>query len=195
MLGVLEKVVWGITLLVIISFATWVGVYGLPSTIPAIAMNSKKVSEQKLKLTPEAKAAVEVQKVGFEQSDDGSEIARKSGKRRRPVTAFQVDRNTEERLGNLNNCITEMNFASSEVDPETGALKVFDIKEGSLLEKVGLENNDVLERIGGKVVDFGDHLECHNVWQENLARLKTGTPIVVELRRNGQTQQLIIAPE
>ncbi len=192
MLGALEKIVWGLSIVVILACGGWVGYAGLPSTTPKLALGSKKITEQQLKLPPEAKADVDAQRAGIDIGDDGP-IERPGGKRKRPTTVFQVDRNVEERLGNLNDCIAEMNFASSEVQAD-GTLKVFDIQEGSLLEKVGLQNNDVIERIGGMVIDFSDTQACHNTWQENLERLKGGTPIVVEMKRNGTVQQLIISP-
>ena len=195
MLGVFEKIVWGLSILVILACGAWVLVAGLPSTTPFIAMNSRQVNSlNDLKLSAEAKKAVEGQRKGVDKTKEGEVKPRELKQRQPKPIVYAIDRNLEKRLGNLNDCMAELDFASSTVNDD-GTLKVHDIQQGSLLEKVGLQENDVLERVGGKVIDFNSFQECHNAWQESLQKLRSGTPIVVEIKRKGKLQQLIVAPD
>ena len=142
----------------------------------------------------EAKKAVEGQRKGVDKTKEGEVKPRELKQRQPKPIVYAIDRNLEKRLGNLNDCMAELDFASSTVNDD-GTLKVHDIQQGSLLEKVGLQENDVLERVGGKVIDFNSFQECHNAWQESLQKLRSGTPIVVEIKRKGKLQQLIVAPD
>jgi len=190
MLGAIEKTVWALSLLCVVISGVYVGYFGLPSTTPPLAANSRQIQEGDLKLSTGARQDFDSQIQGVDV-EGGEQKPRNP--RPRPKTFYQVDRNLQQRLGNLSDCMQEMNFASSQITPE-GTLKIFDIKEGSLLSKVGLEENDEIQRVLGTSIDFNDKLACHDVWQQSLSKLDSGTPIVIELRRNGQVRQLVITP-
>jgi len=195
MLGTLEKVLWGLSGLVLLSIAGGIVVVGLPSTTPPIAAESKPLTQEEVqaRLSAEQKALLEAELRGFELDESGNPVPRSDGNRPATKSYYEVNDQLFRRLGNKNDCLAELEFASSEPQAD-GSLKVFEIKEGSLLEKVGLKDNDILEGIGGKKVDFRNLSECHEVWRESLDRLHAGSPIVVEIKRRGARHQLVVSP-
>ncbi len=195
MLGILEKIVYGLTALALIVLVGGLVMYGLPSTTPSIAMESRIIDQNALdaKLNADQKNRLDVAIRGLDESDDGKLVPREDGNRAAKRTLYEVDEDLFDRLGNLNDCISELSFASSKVQ-EDGTLKVFDIQEGSLLQKVGLADNDILERVDGLKIDFGNVSGCRDSWQKCLQRLEVGDPIVVEIRRNGARHHLIVSP-
>ena len=190
MLGALEKTVWALTILFILAAGGYVGFGGLPSTIPPIVTSSKQIQEKDLKLTQQARADFDEQVQG---SDEKEGETKPRDTRPRPKTIYEVDPALQQRLKNFGDCMQEARYASSEITKD-GTLKIFDIQEGSLLSKVGLEENDEIERVLGKKLDFTDKLGLHNVWEQCNDKLSRGIPVVIELRRNGQVRQLVVSP-
>jgi hypothetical protein len=195
MLGTLEKILWGLSGLLLVGIAVAIVFLGLPSTTPPIAMASKTMTAEELqaRLKPEQKALLDAELRGFELDADGKPVPRSDGNRPAQKTVVQVNKELFQRLGNLNDCIHEMEFAQSEA-LDDGSLKIFAIQEGSLLEKVGLKDNDILEGVGGAKLDFRDISKCKGVWEESLERLEAGSPVVVEIKRRGARHQLVVAP-
>lgn len=196
MLGALERTVWGLSILVLLAMGTYVAWAGLPSTTPAIAMESKEISEDELrgKLNSDQQKQLDAAIQGIDKTD-GGEFVPRSGARSRVArkTIYTVDRDLHERLSNFNDCVRELEFAKS-VLQDDGTLKVFDIEEGSLLEKIGLKNNDVLSRVDGLEIEFSSIPRVKDTWKDSLARLESGNPIVVEITRNGARHHLIVHP-
>ena len=58
-----------------------------------------------------------------------------------------------DKLANRTECQRELMNASSEPQ-EDGSLRIFDIKAGCLLDKVGLQNEDRLKMVDGQPLDF-----------------------------------------
>ncbi len=196
MLGLFEKTTWILTVILLLALGAWVGIYGLPSTTPRIAMQSKALTKAEFekKASKEQQDAVAAMIVGTEIGSDGKPQKKSGGRRPSKRHHYAVDKNLHQRLGNLNDCMSELDLAKSEVQAD-GSLKVFDIQEGSLLEKVGLKDNDVLTRVLGNPINFESAGECHDAWQESWKKLETGQSIVVEIKRNGQLQHIVVTPD
>jgi len=195
MLGTLEKILWGLSGLVLLCIAGGIVAVGLPSTTPPIAMESKILTQDELqsRLNAEQKARLAAELQGFEIDESGNAVPRSDGNRPAQKTVYEVNPELFQRLGNFNDCVSEMEFAASEPQDD-GSLKIFEITEGSLLEKVGLKDDDILEGVGGRKIDFRNISECREVWQESLGRLESGFPVVVEIKRRGARHQLVVAP-
>ncbi|HIC22618.1 MAG TPA: hypothetical protein EYO84_04260, partial [Planctomycetes bacterium] len=58
---IIEKILWGTFGFILLAAIVWGFMIGLPSTIPAIAMKSEKITEQKLRseLTAEQKVVLD----------------------------------------------------------------------------------------------------------------------------------------
>lgn len=195
MIGIFEKIVWGLAALTLLGIALVVLFVGLPSTTPTIAMESKQLSPEELqaKLSAEQKKRFEAAKVSGDLDADGNLVPRSDGGRAAPQTIFEVNEPLLERLGSKNDCIAELQFAKSEI-LDDGSLKIFDIEDGSLLSKVGLKDNDILERVDGLKIDFRNTSEYIGSWQSSLENLRAGNPIVVEIKRKGARHHLVVAP-
>lgn len=184
-----EKILWGLFIFLMISALTYGLLIGLPSTIPAIAMKSEKITEQKLRadLTDE-------QMQEFNEMLKPSSSGTGGTATRRPQTeVYRINKPLLERLGNIAECQRELMSASSNV-LEDGSLKVFDIQTGSLLERVGLRENDVLKSINGLPLDFSSLGEVMDSHGESLEKLRNGNPVVIQIERRGTAKALVIDP-
>jgi hypothetical protein len=194
MLAILERVVWALSGLVLLAFGAALYFVGLPSTTPLIATGSKVITQAELdkRLTAEQRQRLAADRSGYDFDDKGELVAR-SGARKPQDIIYQVDEELLDRLGSKNDCMNELMLASSEI-LEDGSLKIFDIKPGCLLAKVGLKDDDILERVNGLKIDFSKITECQDSWETCLEKLEGGSAFVVELRRNGAVHQLVVTP-
>jgi hypothetical protein len=192
-IGVAEKVVWALAALVLLALAGALVLFGLPSTTPMIAMESKQLSAEEVqgKLSAEQKKRLAELQSG---SSDGAAGTGTRGPGRAPSqTYFGVNDQFLERYSSKNDCIAELYNAQSEI-LEDGSLKIFGIQEGCLLSKIGLKDNDILEGVDGKTIDFRSTSQYIDSWQDSLERLRGGYPISVEIKRKGARHQLVVVP-
>ena len=186
---IIEKILWGTFGLILLAAIVWGFMIGLPSTIPAIAMKSEKITEQKLRseLTAE-------QRVVLDEMLKPPDSASGTTTRGRPQSeVYRINRPLLERLANIAECQRELMSASSEVR-EDGTLKIFGIQSGSLLERVGLRENDVLLSVNGLSLDFGSLGDCLDSHSESLVKLRSGNPVVIQIERRGTLKALVIDP-
>ena len=148
MLPILEKTVWILAAVVLAGLAIFVTVYGMPSSTPSIAMNSREVSEQDLRRELNSDQIRELDLIlAGSASENGNATSRRGapGRRRGVTKVYKVNQGLMDRLKNLTDCQQELSHASSRVRENTDgtiSLEVFDITPGSLLERVGLRDND-----------------------------------------------------
>ena len=188
-MNLVEKILWGFFLLLLVAALGYGLLVGLPSTIPAIAMKSEKITEQKLRsdLTDE-------QVVEFNEMLNSPSSSTGGTSSRRPQTEiYRINKPLLDRLGNIAECQRELMMASSDIQ-ENGSLKVFDIRSGSLLDRVGLRENDVLKSINGLSLDFGSLGEVMDSHGESLKKLRSGNPVVIQIERRGTLKALVIDP-
>ena len=189
-MNLLEKILWSFFALILVAALGYGILVGLPSTIPAIAMKSEKITEQKLRSDLTDEQVIEFNEMLNPTSQDNSGTP----SRRRPETEiYRINKPLLERLGNIAECQRELMMASSDVQ-ENGSLKVFDIRSGSLLERVGLRENDVLKSINGISLDFGSLGDVMDSHGEILEKLRGGNPVVIQIERRGTLKALVIDP-
>jgi len=102
----------------------------------------------------------------------------------------QVDDNTyeisredvERQLSNLSALATQARVVPSFKDGKANGFKIFSIRPGSLYQKLGLQNGDVIRKINGYAIDSPEKA------LEIYAKLRESTRIEVELERRGQVQ-------
>ncbi|MDE0960215.1 MAG: hypothetical protein OSB09_05485 [Planctomycetota bacterium] len=184
----LEKILAGVLILLTLAALGWTVLVGLPSTVPAISMHSEKISEQQYMTEITAEQRQELTKILTQSGKDGT------GSKRRPQSeVYKINQPLLERMGNLNECRRELQSASSEVQDD-GSLKIFGIQQGSLLERVGLRENDILRSVNGIQIDFNAIGDCLDAHGDSLDRLRAGNPVVVEIERRGSPVALVIDP-
>ncbi len=184
-----DKLLWGVLILIIL-LATAVGfLFGLPSSIPDVALKSEKISLEELQknLTPEQKEIL----------TDNLTPEPAEGQTRPPrqprSEVFRINRPLMKKLANRTECQRELMNASSE-PMEDGSLRIFDIKAGCLLEKVGLKNEDRLKMVDGQALDFTSMGAVFSSHSDSMAKLQAGQPVVIQIERRGTMVALVIDP-
>ncbi|HIA26718.1 MAG TPA: hypothetical protein EYN79_01130 [Planctomycetes bacterium] len=201
MLPILEKTVWILAAVVLAGLAIFVTVYGMPSSTPSIAMNSREVSEQDLRRELNSDQIRELDLIlAGSASENGNATSRRGapGRRRGVTKVYKVNQGLMDRLKNLTDCQQELSHASSRVRENTDgtiSLEVFDITPGSLLERIGLRDNDSIEMVDGQRLDFNSLPAVLSAWESGVDRLDGGGPIVIEINRRGQKVQLVVSPD
>lgn len=105
---------------------------------------------------------------------------RKVGDDRWVVAQAEVDHSLE----NLNDVITQMRAVPNMDAGRTTGFKVFAIKPGSLFQRMGIENNDVVQRVNG--IELNDPTRAMALLQE----LQGQTRLAVDVVRGGETRTL-----
>jgi len=96
---------------------------------------------------------------------------------------FVIDRReVEKTVENLNEVFTQARAVPYFQDGKTVGFRVFAIKPGSVFEKIGLQNGDVIQRVNG--VELTDPTKAISLFTE----LQNEGHIAVDLQRNKQTK-------
>lgn len=110
----------------------------------------------------------------------GAPVRTAPGRITRPVNRRGLD----EQLGNMPQLLTEARVVPHFQDGKQSGYMIRDIVPGSLYEKIGLQNGDVIHSVNGKVVAGPEEaMALYNT-------LKNESSIVVEVERQGSMQQL-----
>lgn len=118
-------------------------------------------------------------------------VASRSSRGNRPkveeAEVRQVDENTfeisredvEKQLSNLSALATQARVIPNFKDGKANGFKIFSIRPGSIYQKLGLQNGDVIRKINGYQMDSPEKA------LELYARLRESSRIEVELERRG----------
>jgi len=85
-------------------------------------------------------------------------------------------------VANINQFMTQARFRPYFVMSRPSGFSVSEIKQGSLMEKIGLRNNDVIKKVNGQVITRPEE-----VFQA-YSQLQRDSNIEVEIERNGQSE-------
>lgn len=108
----------------------------------------------------------------------GSERIRKTADNK-----FVIDRRElEQTVANINEVFTQARAVPFFQDGKTVGFRVFAIKPGSVFEKIGLQNGDVINRVNG--VELTDPTKAISLFTE----LQNEGHIAVDLQRNKQSK-------
>lgn len=188
-MSIFDKILWGVLILLVTLALVWGIVIGLPSSIPDVAMKSERISIEALRkdLTSEQNALL----------TESLTPAAQEGQTRPPRApqseVFRINRPLMAKLANRTECQQELMNASSEPQ-EDGSLRIFDIKAGCLLDKVGLQNEDRLKMVDGQPLDFTSMGAVFSSHSNSLAKLQAGQPVVIQIERRGRMVALVIDP-
>ena len=188
-MSIFDKVLWGVLILMVTLALVWGVVIGLPSSIPDVAMKSERISIEALRkdLTSEQNALL------TENLTPGAEEGQARSRRAPQSEVFRINRPLLTKLANRTECQQELMNASSEPQ-EDGSLRIFDIKAGCLLDKVGLQNEDRLKMVDGQPLDFTSMGAVFSSHSNSLAKLQAGQPVVIQIERRGRMVALVIDP-
>lgn len=113
-------------------------------------------------------------------SGDSDSQIRKLGDDRYLVAQAEV----EHSLANLSELFTQMRAVPNMRDGQTDGFRVFAIRQNSLFQKIGLQNNDVVQRING--VELNDPARAMSLFTE----LQGETRLNVDIVRGGEARTL-----
>jgi len=195
MLDLAEKIVAGVcgflVLLTLIGYAR----FAVPST---------KSSE----FLPAVEKVVEAPpKEGPKPPDQGPSpeeqaILEKLAQQRKPLPGeklttekMRVPEKTFEFISAEANWLPELKKAQSSVMQGSGKksrLKIYDIQESSLLQKLGLKENDVVELIDGQIIEFNETSSTRylDLFKAATNKLRQGQSVSVTVTRNGHPVNL-----
>jgi general secretion pathway protein C len=98
---------------------------------------------------------------------------------------FVIDRRElEKTVANINEVFTQARAVPYFEDGKTVGFRVFAIKPGSVFEKIGLQNGDIINRVNG--VELTDPTKAISLFTE----LQNEGHIAVDLKRNAATKNL-----
>ena len=188
-MSLFDKILWGVLILIVTLATVWGIVIGLPSSIPDVAMKSERISIEALRkdLTSEQNALL------TENLTPAAEEGQARSRRAPQSEDFRINRPLLTKLANRTECQQELMNASSEPQ-EDGSLRIFDIKAGCLLDKVGLQNEDRLKMVDGQPLDFTSMGAVFSSHSNSLAKLQSGQPVVIQIERRGRMVALVIDP-
>ena len=188
-MSLFDKILWGVLILIVTLATVWGIVIGLPSSIPDVAMKSERISIEALRkdLTSEQNALL------TENLTPAAEEGQARSRRAPQSEVFRINRPLLTKLANRTECQQELMNASSEPQ-EDGSLRIFDIKAGCLLDKVGLQNEDRLKMVDGQPLDFTSMGAVFSSHSNSLAKLQAGQPVVIQIERRGRMVALVIDP-
>ncbi len=91
------------------------------------------------------------------------------------VPRAEIDRT----LSNLNEVAMQARFVPAFKDGQAQGFKIFSIRMGSFIKKIGIENGDVIKRINGNDINSPERA------LEIYSRLRDASRIDIEIERNG----------
>lgn len=100
-----------------------------------------------------------------------------------PKPGIRLDpRDVEGALADLNKVVTQARVVPNLVGGQVAGFTIFDIVPGSIYTKLGLQNNDVVERINGVEIKTPEAL--YQLFQQ----VRTQRSIALDFRRNGKRE-------
>ena len=188
-MSIFDKILWGVLILLVTLALVWGIVIGLPSSIPDVAMKSERISIEALRkdLTSEQNALL------TENLTPAAQEGQTRSPRAPQSEVFRINRPLMAKLANRTECQQELMNASSEPQ-EDGSLRIFDIKAGCLLDKVGLQNEDRLKMVDGRPLHFTSMGAVLSSLSNGLPKLQAGQPVVIQIERRGRMVALVIDP-
>lgn len=115
-------------------------------------------------------------------ANDGSEI---TGITRTSQTDYRVERaEIDKALANLNEVATQARIVPSFKNGRANGFKMFSIKKGSIYDKIGLLNGDVIQKINGYEMNSPDRA------LEIYSKLSNATSLTIEIMRGSVTLTL-----
>ncbi|MCI0652159.1 MAG: hypothetical protein L0Z55_09765 [Planctomycetes bacterium] len=202
MLGILEKIVWGLSIAAIVLFAAAWHFLGGPSTVPRIAL--KKLTAQtgaqaRSGMTPEENQKLEEHiksgKAGSDKKGDGRKPPGKSAPLKE--SKFDVPREYLDHVDTYTKAFNEAKRARSKSTGD-GGLQIYDFDEGSLPYALGFEPNDVIYDIyfdGSPKVDFATGEGARELYEVAIERLRAGESVWVQIARRGKPELLRFTPD
>lgn len=111
---------------------------------------------------------------------EGDSQIRKIGDDRYLVAQAEV----EHSMANLSELFTQMRAVPNMQDGKANGFRLFAIRSGSLFQKIGLQNNDVVQRING--IELNDPGKAMSLFQD----LQGETKLNVDVVRGGEPRTL-----
>ena len=194
MLDLVEKITAGAcAFLILVTLGVYL-FFGAPSTtanefVPAVEKRQSKPQGPK---QPGEPIPADEQAIVEKLAEQGIKLL--PGKRL-ARDEYTVPEKTLEHLSTEANWGPEIRKAQSslvKVGDKTTRLKIYDIEEGSMLQKLGLKENDTIDLIDCNIVEFKptNTLQYHDMFKSAVKKLRSGETVSVTVTRNNQPVHL-----
>jgi general secretion pathway protein C len=101
------------------------------------------------------------------------------------ANAFVVDRRELEGVEGMSGLMTQLRAVAEVEDGHPAGFRLFQITDGSLFRRLGLENGDVVQRVNGQAVADPATLLGF------IQRLRTEPRVALDIRRGGERRTLV----
>jgi hypothetical protein len=201
LLDLFERIALGIcAVILVLTIAPYYFMSGMPSTTsfeflqgvvsaePPPAAKKSTTPEPPSPITPEDQALLDKLR---EQGAPG--LMASQGLPRKQNT---VPKQLLEYISAESNWLPEVKKAKSMPIQTKGGptrIKIFEIQPESLLQKCGLQENDIIELVDGEIMEFTDSnsLAYRNMFRAKIEKLRKGEPLTVTVTRNNKPLHLI----
>lgn len=129
----------------------------------------------------------EMLEVKFDEASslEGRVSAATNGIKMVAADRFILDKKEVDRLsGNMSQFMTQVRVVPNIIRGKGSGYKLLNIKKGSLVESIGLQNGDIVKEINGRPIDKPE--EAFMVYQQ----LKDGGSFSIELERRGRRETI-----
>jgi general secretion pathway protein C len=105
--------------------------------------------------------------------------------RQTAANAFVVDRRELDGVESMSGLMTQLRAVAEVEDGRPAGFRLFQITDGSLFRRLGLENGDVVQRVNGQAVADPANLLGF------IQRLRTEPRVALDIRRGGERRTLV----
>jgi hypothetical protein len=199
LLALIEKIVMGISALLVLGTVAFYLVVGFPSTTSIEFVRAVEddpaprapAASPAAPSTPDAPQPVtaEDQETIKKLAEQGVKVPAGQGimKQRKVVPAETLEYVSVEA-----NYMPEIKRLRSTILPGNKRIKVLEVPTNSILRKFDIQKGDVIELIDGEIIEFNDTstLAYHALFKDKIKKVRNGEPVSITVTRNNRPLQI-----
>lgn len=194
MLTIVERTVWVLGGLMVLGSIGAFVYLGPPTGIPKIEIETRETNAQQFNkgLSAEQRTASEAIKKEVREK-----VSKGGSSRSRALTVTEefreVPTDTFEHYASRREALNAARQISGEVVPHkdgTNSYKIFNFSPGDPIAKLGFKENDVIDYIDGRKIDFNSELQANGLYNDLVDKMRGGGSMTVHITRNGRPVEL-----
>lgn len=196
MISVVEKGLWVLGILLLVSVGAAFAYLGAPPTVSRLEVVSTKISSGNLENRLGDAAKKEFRRIITTPAPKRADGKPARAQRAPQMEVYEVNRAAFYLIKNRPTALNEAQKVSSEIvenEDGTNSLKLTSFGNSSLLGDVGMKEGDVVDTINGKKIDFSSELDARALYESAVASMEAGNPIVIDIRRRNKPMRVVVA--
>lgn len=199
MLDLVEKIVMGVSSLLILATLAWYLLVGFPSTASIEFVRSVE-DEPAPRAAAASPAAPGTPETPQPVTPQDQETIKKLAEQGVKVPAGQgilkerkkVPEDLLEFVSKEANYMPEIKRVRGTLLPGNKRMKITEVPTNSLLKKFGIQKGDVVELIDGEIIEFSDTstLAYHSLFKDKIKKVREGQPVSITVTRNNRPLQI-----